>query len=647
MNSFKSVTKGKWRFMKRRLKGIAATLALIISVTACASPFGGTYDSQDSYSETEGRYPVKWNLDKIYASEEEWQADYDKVMAMFDEYDKYRGKLDNAKTIREYFDYAYFTEMSETQQKLMMYASLGNSLDATDPVYKNLLAKLDAMTREETQKSAFVDDELYALSLEERKKIFSDPLFDGDEYWLRQYLDPDYEPLSEEETLLVSTMSMGMGYGEQVFDILNQVELPYPTIKMPNGKEEDLTDQLYVDIISDPKYSDKFKAEANQTYLTRYEDFANTFAALLEENCSQAYASALIDGFDTTMDEAFDDYDLDTKVFDMLIEAAHEGIPEYQRYLKLHAQGLGLEEQYPYNMGTSVSDFSIGKTDYDDAVDEVIEALGILGDDYIDHFTKIITSEQVDVYPTDNKATGAFENKISSEYYPWVLFNYGGYSDDISTIAHEMGHAVYDQYATENQRKAYNNPTIFTQEVASTTNELLYYDYKLKNAKDDEEKLFYLENAINMFAGTFFTQMMYSEFEDYMYKVVESGQSLDAEDLGDKWAELVEEYRGDAVTTFPASRYQWASIPHFYYVYYVYQYSADVAYAASIADRITSNEPGAVGEYISFLKLGGSEPPVELLSKAGVDPLSDATYDEALAYFKKLVDEYEVLVNEK
>ena len=141
--------------------------------------------------------------------------------------------------------------------------------------------------------------------------------------------------------------------------------------------------------------------------------------------------------------------------------------------------------------------------------------------------------------------------------------------------------------------------------------------------------------------------MMYSEFEDYMYKVVESGQSLDAEDLGDKWAELVEEYRGDAVTTFPASRYQWASIPHFYYVYYVYQYSADVAYAASIADRITSNEPGAVGEYISFLKLGGSEPPVELLSKAGVDPLSDATYDDALAYFKKLVDEYEVLVNEK
>ena len=639
----------KGSFMKRKsLKGIAAALVLLLSVTACAAPAVKIEDDEyASYSEAPGKYPTEWNLEKIYASEEDWQADYNKVMGMLENYDKFRGKLDNAKTIREYFDFAYFTDMSKTQQKLMMYASLGNSLDATDPYFKNLLAKLDTMTREETQRCAFADEEIYALPLEERKKIFSDPLFEGDEYWLRNYVDPEYEPLTEDETLLASTLSMGMGYGEQIFDILDQVELPYPTIEMPGGKEEELTDELYAEIISNPKYSDEFRAEANQTMLTRYEGFANTFAALLEENCSQAYATALIDGFDTTMDEAFDDYDLDTGVFDMLIESAHKGIPDYQRYLRLHAQGLGLEEQYPYNMGSSVSDFQFYRVPYDDAVDEVIDALGILGDDYVDHFTKIISSEQIDVYPTDTKATGAFENKLSLEYYPWVLFNYGGYPDDVSTIAHEMGHAVYDQYSTENQPAAYANPTIFTQEVASTANELLYYNYKLENSKDDEERLFYLENAINMFAGTFFTQMMYSEFEDYMYKVVESGQSLDAEDLGDKLMELLSEYRGDAVISFPQSRYQWASIPHFYYVYYVYQYSADVAYAASIANRITSGEAGAVDEYISFLKLGGSMPPVELLSKAGVDPLSDTTYDEALDYFKTLVDEYEELVNKK
>ena len=632
---------------KRSLKGIAASLMLILSVTACTDPVLERINNQTQYTQEQGKYPTKWNLEKIYASEEEWQTDYDKVMAMLPEYDKFRGKLDNAKTIREYFDFAYYTDLTKTQVKLMMYASLGNSLDATDPVFKNMLAKLDAMTREETERSAFATDEIFSLSLAERKKIFSDPLFEGDEYWLRDYTDPEYEPLTEEETLIASTLSMGLGYGETVFEIINNVELPYTTIKMPNGKERELDDGLYTEIITNPKYSEKFRAKANQAYLARYETFANTFAALLEENCSQAYSSALIDGYDTTMDEAFADYDLDTAVFDMLIDSAHKGIPDYQRYLSLHAKGLGLKEQYPYNLGTSVSNANIGRTNYDDAVDEVIEALGILGTDYTDHFTKIITSEQIDVYSTSTKTTGAFENKYSPDYYPWVLFNYGGYSDDISTIAHEMGHAVYDQYSTENQPLPYSKPTIFTQEVASTTNELLYYNYKLQNAKDDEEKLFYLENAINMFAGTFFTQMMYSEFEDYMYQVVESGQSLDAEDLGDKWMELLNEYRGDTVTFFPESRYQWAQIPHFYYVYYVYQYSADVAYAASIANRITSGEQGAVDEYISFLKLGASQPPVELLSQAGVDPLSEATYDEALEYFASLVDEYEELINKR
>ncbi len=212
----------------RRIRGIAATLVLIISVTACGRPFSGSQlnqntSSQSTYSQTQGKYPIKWNLEKIYATEDEWQADYDKVMGMLDGYDKFRGKLDNAKTIKEYFDFAYFTDLSMTQQKLAMYAKLGNSLNATDAVYKNMLAKLDAMSREETQRCAFAEDEIFALSLEERQKIFSDPIFGDDQYWLRQYLDPDYEPLTEDETLLVSTLSMGMGYGEQIFGILDQV----------------------------------------------------------------------------------------------------------------------------------------------------------------------------------------------------------------------------------------------------------------------------------------------------------------------------------------------------------------------------------------------------------------------------------------
>ena len=169
----------------------------------------------------------------------------------------------------------------------------------------------------------------------------------------------------------------------------------------------------------------------------------------------------------------------------------------------------------------------------------------------------------------------------------------------------------------------------------------------MNNAADEDERLFYLENLLSMFSGTFFIQMWYAEFEDYLYQIVESGYSLDAEDLGDKWMELTELYRSDAIRSYPDSRYQWADIPHFYYVYYVYQYASAVCYAASIAERILSQEEGAVDDYLTFLKLGGSASPEDLLSTAGIDPMDETTYQEALDYFGGLVDTYEELVDAK
>ena len=604
-----------------------------------------TEDPYSNFSTAEGKYPITWDLESLYKNEDEWQADYDKAMELLDGYEQFRGKLDNAETIKEYFDFAYFTELTSIQQKLITYANLGNALDASDPVFRNMQSKISAMNLEEAQKGSFVQTEIYSMPLEEREKIFNDPIFGEDKYWLKNYTDPDYEPLSEEESLIASTLSLGYFKSEDVYNVLSTIELPYGRIKMPDGTVKDLSPDLYYEIMSSPKYDDDLRVDAYRAYLSPYEDFSNTFATLLDEYCSQAYATSLIDDYGSTLEEAMDDYELDTDIFDMLIETARRGIPENQRYYELHKKGLGLKEQYPYDMSVSVSSFDRQAVNYDDAVDEVIGALSVLGDDYTDHFEKIISSGHVDVYPTATKQQGAFETRLYTEDYPWVMFNYAGTPSDVSTIAHEMGHAVYDQYTTEFQPSQYTNVTVFTQEVASTTNELLYAEHMLQNAKSDEEKLFYLEKEISLFAGTFFTQMMYSEFEDYMYSIVEGGGALDAEDLGDKWEELVKDYRGDAMEFVPEMRYQWASIPHFYSAYYVYQYAADVAYAASIVQRIENEGQPAIDDYLSFLKLGASAPPAELLEEAGVDPFAQETYDNALDYFTSLVDEYESLIN--
>ena len=595
----------------------------------------------------EDKLPTKWDLTVIYPSAEEWQKDYDKVMKMLDEYERFRGTLNNAQGIMDYMQFAYFTELTRLQNKLREYTFLGSSLDATDPVFAEMNARLSTMNTREGQLTAFAIPEIYSLPLEEREAIFADPLFQDYTYAVKDFTDPDKQPLGEEAAGTAATLSMALGYPEEVFQRMVYVEMPYLKITMPDGTEREVNDQTYNDIVYSEEYSDEFKAEATRLYYGRAIPYISTLAKLLEGNAKAAYANALLNHHETTREDALDAYDVDPRVYDLLVEAAHEGAADNQRYLKTHARGLGLEEQHSYDMFDYVSDFDPGKTSYDDAVDEVTKALGILGEEYIETFRSIIESGQVDVYPSDTKTTGAFEFARSYDFQPWVLFNYNGMSDDISTIAHELGHAVYEAFATANQPVQYRSPTIFTHEVASTTNELLYYSYKMQNAQSDDERLYYLENVLSMFETTFFSQMFFAEFEDWFYQIVEDGGALDPEAMSEKYASLFDVYEGGEILRVEENKYRWATVPHFYYVYYVYQYASSVCYAASIAERIVNGEEGAVEDYLAFLKAGRSGDPQTLLSIAGIDPLDANTYREGVAFFSGLVDEYERLVDAK
>lgn len=614
-------------------KGLALflTFVLLLSVMVAAS--------------AESTLPTTWDLTSVYASVDEWQADYDTVMGMLNNYEQYRGTLNTAQGIYDYQQFSWFTELTRLQNKLNLYAQLGSSLDSTDPVFAQLNAKLSAMSVKEAQLTAFADPEIFALPMEEREAIFSDPLFADYTYVERRFTDPKSQPLGEEANAAMATISMALGYPYKAFERMEYVEMPYQTVTMPDGTVQELTEAAYADIIHSGEYSREFKAEVNKLFCSRAKDYINTMATLLEGNARQAYASALLSHFESTREAQLHDYDVDPVVYDMLIECAHDGIEDYQRYYRAHARGLGLDEQYPFDMATYVSDFNPGKIEYEDAVAEVIDALGVLGEDYIETFKTILSSGHVDVYPTDTKTTGAFETQPSTDYLPWVLFNYNGYSNDVSTIAHEMGHAMYDALTTENQPKQYRSPTIFTQEVASTTNELIYYNYKVSHAANDDEKLYYLQNALDLFTGTFFNQVLFAEFEDDFYKIVEAGDALDGEALSDRYLELLDAYRGDSVISFPETKYRWAEIPHFYDTYYVYQYATSISYAASIARGILDGRENAVEDYLNFLKAGRSADPQTLLSIAGVDPLKEETYRAAMDYFKGLVDEYERLVD--
>ena len=617
--------------MKKLLKPLALLLALVFALSGWAAVAEG-----DSY-------PTQWDLTEIYPDVDAWTSDYDRVMELLPLHASYRGTLNTAQGLYDYLQFAYLGELTRLQEKLMLYAYLGYNLNPADPVFSTLMAKMSAMSSAEAQYNAFVEPEIFSLPLETREEIIGDPLLEPMCYFLSGYLDAGHEPFSEETNAALAILSQALGRAESVYNILLDVDLPDPVIEMPDGTQQALTEELYTQIVFDPEGDRDFKALCNQVILTKPVAFANTFAALLEDTASTNWAMAQLDNYETNREAAMAAEDVDPEVYDMVIEAAHAGAADYQRYLDAHRRALGLEEQYPFDIATCVSDWDAGAIPFDEAVTQVREALGALGEDYLAHFDALVNNGHLDVYPSDTKISGAFSMKISDEYMPYLLFNYVGYSIDVSTIAHEMGHAIYELYSSENQPGLYSTPSTFTDEVASTTNELLYYSYMMENAATQDEKLYYLENVLYMFSNAFFVQALYAEFEDAMYQTVEAGGSLDAEALSDLWTELWKSYRGDTVSTFADGRYQWATVPHFHYNYYVYQYATSVAYAASICERIMSGEAGAVDDYLAFLKLGGSQSPVELLSVANVDPLDPETYRRALGFFGALVDEYEAL----
>ncbi|MGN0743075.1 MAG: M3 family metallopeptidase, partial [Candidatus Fimadaptatus sp.] len=586
----------------RMTKRIAAFLLALVMAMGCLTALA------------EGNtYPTKWDLTEIYASEDEWMADYDAVMEMLPQLESFRGTLNTAQGLYDYLQFFVVGELTRLENKLYLYANLGYSLDASDPVFSTLLARLDTLYSLESQYNAFAESEIFALPLETRQEIMSDPLLEPLAYYLEGYLDEDYEPFSEETNTALAILSPALGRAEDIFNIMTYVDLPDPIIEMPDGTTAELTDALYSQIVSSDDYDREFKALCNQTALTRPVDFINTFTALLESCIATNWAYAQLDNYETSREAALALSDVDPAIYDMVIEAAHEGAADYQRYLDIHRRTLGLEEQYGFDLADYISEYDPGMLPYDEAVLQVREALSVLGEDYIAHYDQLVSSNHIDAYSTDTKDTGAFSMSVGNEYQPYLLFNYEGYSTDVSTLAHEMGHAIYSEYSAENQSLVYASPTIFTQEVASTTNELLYYTYMMEHAATEDERLFYLENMLSMFAGTFFSQAWYAEFEDAAYQTVEAGYSLDAEELSDLWMELNETYRGDAVKTYPDYRYQWATIPHMYYNYYVYQYATSVAYAASICEYIASGDEGAVEDYLAFLKLGGSMDPADLL----------------------------------
>lgn len=592
-----------------------------------------------------GKYPVKWDLSSLVDSEETWQANCEQAREICEQIASLRGSLKDADAIIALR--TWNQKFEKVAEPLLLYVQLAYSLDPSNAEVLQHRAEIYQIIQEYQIASAYVEPEIYALPLEVRQKIFRDRRLLPYADYYKQYTTPGYQALPEVVQRIIQPYQIAAQQFEDIYDVLSYVEIPAPVFIFPNGEEVVLDASTYSAIIQQD-FNRKLKLAANKTFAQKYGGFCHTYAAIYQGKVAATWADAQLYGYPSTRSYAMAQEHIPELAYLLMQQTVHGSLDQLQEFLQLHREGLGEEVQYAFDLQRDCSDYQVSFT-YDEAVDRVRDALSVLGVEYIQAYNQLVTSGHIDVYPAANKNTGSYTTQSirnGEDQMGYMMLNFQGSEEDVSTLAHESGHALYGWFSQQEQPAEYRNPTVFTHEVASTTNELLYYMYAIDHAETLQERLFYLEKGLKLFYGTLFIQTLYAEFEDFAYETVESGQVLDANTLDQKWNELYHTYRGEEVQVPAGLKGQWAQIPHFFESdFYVYKYACDICYASVLAQQIYAGDDEALVQYRQFLMQGSSADPTELLASAGVDILDPSTYQAALNLFVQWKDQYASIIH--
>ena len=372
-----------------------------------------------------------------------------------------------------------------------------------------------------------------------------------------------------------------------------------------------------------------------------YKQYKNTFASLISSNIKEENSLAKVRNYKSAIDASLYHDELDISIHDNLVSVVRERMNVIHRYYELKKKVLKLDEFHLYDVSANMVNNDSFKYPFDKAKDVVVNALSILGEDYIKVLKEGIENRWIDVYPNKGKRSGGYSGG-AYDTYPYILLNYQDKYDDMSTLAHELGHSMHSYYARSENPYQYGHYSIFVAEVASTVNELLLAKYVIKNSNNKEEKLFILNRMMELFRATIYRQTMFSEFERKIYEKALNDEPLTADILSDIYYDLNKDYFGRNTYVDDEIRYEWERIPHFYYNFYVYKYATGLSAASQIATRLLDGSLDPK-DYINFLKCGKSKNPLDSLEVAGVDLSKKEVINSAIDMFDDIISEFQEL----
>ena len=579
----------------------------------------------------------KWQIEKMYSSKEAVEKDIEKVKELISKAKDYKGKL--GESWEKLYEALNVSEnAAQILQNLYVYTHMKQHEDTRINENQAVATKTDMLSTELSMATSYLVPELIAIDDEKLKEYLKNDKLSFYEKHIKDILREKPHTLNErEEEILAATADLS-GIPENVYDMLSFSDLEFPEIEDEEGNKVKLTHSNYSLFLKSKNA--RVRKDAFEATYSVYGKYKNTFASTLYGGIKSEIFYAKIRKYESALQASLFQDDINVDVYNNLICAVDENLEVLNKYIELKKKFLGLEEIHMYDLYVPLTDKFDMKIPYEDAKEIILKALSPLGEEYLDLIKKAFDERWIDVYENEGKQGGAY-SWGSYDSNPYILMSYKDDLNSLFTLIHELGHSMHSYYSRNNQPYLYSSYKIFVAEVASTLNELLLINYLLENSKSKEERIYLLNYYLEQFRTTVYRQTMFGEFEKLTHESVESGEPLTAQEFTDIYYKLNEKYYGKSSIVDEQIGLEWARIPHFYSNFYVYKYATGFSAASALSQQILKEGQPAVDRYITFLKSGGSDYPLNQLRTAGVDMQNKEAVDKALQVFSNLVDKLE------
>jgi oligoendopeptidase F len=590
----------------------------------------------------------KWDLGAIYASDQAWREQKEKLASELPQFATFQGTLgSSASRMAEVLE--LLSRLEKELTRLFLYASLSSDQDTRVSAYQAMEQEMIQLSSALGTEAAFIEPEILKMDSATIERFLSqEPRLHVYRIYLQDIARRRNHTLSNAEEKLLAGASVMASAPSTVFGIFADADFPYPEVTLSDGKTARLDKASFSLHRASPVRDDRGKVM--EAFFEGLGKYRATFGSLMNSGVQTSTFYARARNYKNALEASLDGPNIPVSVYSRLIEGVGRNLAVFHRYLKLRKRMLEISQLHYYDLYAPLVSSVNTHYSVEEAEQNILEALSPLGSEYALGAKRSFTERWIDMFPTEGKRSGAYSAGDAYDVHPYMLLNYNGKYDDMSTLAHELGHTMHSFFSNKAQPYPLASYSIFVAEVASTFNEALLNDYMLKKIKDDATRLSLLGNYLESIKGTVFRQTQFAEFELRMHEMVEKGQPLTGDTLSRLYAEIVKKYYGHDQGVCVVDDYvenEWAMIPHFYNAYYVFQYATSFTASSALSEKVLSGEPGTTQRYLAFISGGHSKYPIELLKDAGVDMTTDEPLELTVQKMNRVMDQMESMLEKR